>query len=220
MKNLFWLVLLIILPSLSQAEAVKIYDYVPSVEELRKQLQGTQDTDDDDDERSVRAYSVNDDAQESSDSSPNAKPSNLASSFTIRERREDVAPQQQENPNPPPSKPKVQQVTLPAFPINFSLGSAKILPESIKYIEGIANFIKASNIEVLIEGHTDSSGNPAANLRLSRDRAYAVVNFLIDRYNVPSEKVTPIGLGSSKPMDGEPSTSPKNRRIQIRKKVF
>ena len=46
-----------------------------------------------------------------------------------------------------------------------------------------------------IEGHTDSIGNPAANLRLSDRRAAAVRQELVGRYGVVATRLTAAGRG-------------------------
>ena len=73
-----------------------------------------------------------------------------------------------------------------------------------------------------IEGHTDSEGSPASNLRLSETRAQAIKNWLVDHEVIPFK--TPIkGYGGNKPVapnknpDGSdnPDGRERNRRIEI-----
>jgi len=70
----------------------------------------------------------------------------------------------------------------------------------------------------LIEGHTDNSGVEAYNLDLSTQRAMAVRNLLIHRYNVSPVRVSTIGAGSSAPLTSNltPSGRASNRRVEIR----
>lgn len=104
-----------------------------------------------------------------------------------------------------------------AFPINFRVNSSEILPESTPFLDSIAGLMqKDSSIRLLIEGHTDSSGNPARNTALSRERAYSVMNYLIDRYRVDPMRLVPVGKGFSEPLGGMEPTNPKNRRVQFR----
>jgi OOP family OmpA-OmpF porin len=64
----------------------------------------------------------------------------------------------------------------------------------------IADLAKANgNSFITIEGHTDSSGNPAKNKVLSQARATAVMNMLISDYGVDASRVSAVGYGSTKP---------------------
>jgi outer membrane protein OmpA-like peptidoglycan-associated protein len=53
--------------------------------------------------------------------------------------------------------------------------------------------------KVRVEGHTDSVGGAASNLKLSQQRADAVVKYLIDRGIEPS-RITAMGYGLTKPI--------------------
>ena len=75
---------------------------------------------------------------------------------------------------------------------------------------------KDPGIRLMVEGHTDSSGSPTRNNSLSRERAYSVVNYLIERYRIDPMRLMPIGKGFSEPLEGMDSTNPKNRRVQFR----
>lgn len=65
----------------------------------------------------------------------------------------------------------------------------------------------------LIEGHTDTSGTPAGNLALSRQRAEAVVDFLV-AHGVARSRLSAEGVGSAKPVPGTAAASPTNRRVE------
>ena len=134
-------------------------------------------------------------------------------------------PQQaQARPRPPQSQSQGQaqqaiQVSTNAiaFPINFRVNSSEILSESIPFLDSIAGLMqKDPGIRLMVEGHTDSSGSPTRNNSLSRERAYSVVNYLIERYRIDPMRLMPIGKGFSEPLEGMDSTNPKNRRVQFR----
>jgi outer membrane protein OmpA-like peptidoglycan-associated protein len=90
--------------------------------------------------------------------------------------------------------------------------SAPVLDELATVIRGLEPGTK-----VIVEGHTDDSGNTDYNLDLSHRRARAVVEYLHAR-GVPSERLDFIGYGAAQPLG--PSDSPEgrelNRRVEFR----
>lgn len=69
---------------------------------------------------------------------------------------------------------------------------------------------------VVVEGGTDSVGNPNYNYKLSERRAEAVVQYLSEN-NVPAHKIFVIGLGKDKTVASNKSASgrAKNRRVDV-----
>lgn len=195
----------VLLCGLANAGDVTVYNKAPSVEELQRQLTG-----DGTKKPRTRAIVFGDSAPAAQESAP--------------------APQadypQQAQPAPAPKQPRPQaapQQTVQvgenaiAFPINFRVNSSEILPEAVPFLESIAGLMrKDGGIRLMVEGHTDSSGNPARNNSLSRERAYSVVNYLIDRYRIEQSRLVPVGKGFSEPLGGTDASNPKNRRVQFR----
>ena len=72
------------------------------------------------------------------------------------------------------------------------------------------------NINLRVEGHTDSTGTDAINDRLSRERANAVVSFL-EGQGVAARRLTEQGYGSKIPVadNGTLEGRAKNRRVEI-----
>lgn len=104
-----------------------------------------------------------------------------------------------------------------AFPIQFKLNSAQILPEALPFLQSIAGLMqKDSGIRLLIEGHTDISGSPQRNLALSRERAFAVMHHLIDRFGIDPMRFMPVGKGPAEPLNDLDPSDPRNRRVQFR----
>ena len=54
-----------------------------------------------------------------------------------------------------------------------------------------------------ISGNTDSTGNAAANNRLSLSRAQAVVDYLVQQWEFPRERFKIVGNGSERPLCNE-----------------
>jgi outer membrane protein OmpA-like peptidoglycan-associated protein len=62
----------------------------------------------------------------------------------------------------------------------FETGSAKLKPESREQLRNVAEIMKSyPKVKVKIGGYTDNTGDPDSNLKLSQDRATAVVNELV-----------------------------------------
>jgi outer membrane protein OmpA-like peptidoglycan-associated protein len=102
--------------------------------------------------------------------------------------------------------------------ILFDTGSDRLKPESAAVIQSIARGLQASpGLKLLIEGHTDSVGNAAQNLDLSRRRAEAVKAVLVSQFKLDASRFTTAGLGASKPIDSNdtPQGRSQNRRVEF-----
>ena len=73
-------------------------------------------------------------------------------------------------------------------------------------------------LEVQVEGHTDSRGAAAYNLRLSDRRARAVVRYLIDECGLASRRLRPRGFGKELPIASNSTAEGRdlNRRVEFR----
>lgn len=71
--------------------------------------------------------------------------------------------------------------------------------------------------KVLIEGHTDASGLDQYNKILSKKRALAVKNYLVDNFQISPEKLFVSGPGEDTPLPNTAAGSPANRRVQLYK---
>ena len=67
-----------------------------------------------------------------------------------------------------------------------------------------------------IEGHTDSSGDAAKNLDLSKRRAASVKGALV-KLGIGADRLTTDGLGQTKPMapNETPQGRAENRRVEF-----
>ena len=65
--------------------------------------------------------------------------------------------------------------------IRFDVGKSTLKPESMGAINEIASLMKENpGLKFSVEGHTDSQGDDAFNLKLSQERAETVMNTLIN----------------------------------------
>lgn len=100
------------------------------------------------------------------------------------------------------------------FQIQFKVGSATISPASEATLTEIAKILSLSPSRcVLVEGHTDASGNADRNLVLSRDRADSVVNYIVEKNGIDRKRLVPLGKGSTDTMKNLDPRDPKNRRV-------
>jgi outer membrane protein OmpA-like peptidoglycan-associated protein len=102
--------------------------------------------------------------------------------------------------------------------ILFDTNSDRLKPESAAAIQTVAKGLDTNPaLKLLIEGHTDSVGNAAANLDLSKRRAEAVKAVLVSQFNVDASRLTTNGLGATKPIDSNdtPQGRAQNRRVEF-----
>jgi OOP family OmpA-OmpF porin len=65
----------------------------------------------------------------------------------------------------------------------------------------VADFMaRFPDVDIELEGHTDSRGTQAYNLGLSQRRVAAVRQVMIDRFNVQASRVSSRGYGESQPV--------------------
>lgn len=102
--------------------------------------------------------------------------------------------------------------TLTFAESQFKTGSAIPSKELVLEVENIYyTKIKDKKVSITVEGHTDLRGDKTKNLKLSQKRAEAITNKLIS-LGVNKDDITPIGLGSSKPISKDHDL---NRRVVI-----
>lgn len=106
-----------------------------------------------------------------------------------------------------------------ALLIHFEFDSTEFKPSSLEMVERLAQALiteKAGNKPVLIEGHTDAIGGEAYNLGLSKRRAQAVREYLVDVYRIEPARLFIDGRGESVLYNTENPRSAVNRRVQIK----
>lgn len=111
------------------------------------------------------------------------------------------------------------EATLTDEVTHFGFQDAKLNPEARKQLSEFAQRLKAENRGVFIEiqGHTDTLGSAEANLRLSRDRAQAVRDFLHEQEGIPLHRLAVAAYGESKPVADNKSKDgrARNRRVML-----
>jgi OmpA-OmpF porin, OOP family len=102
--------------------------------------------------------------------------------------------------------------------ILFDVNSANVKAESYGSLKEIANVLKENaDVKVKIVGHTDSDGNDAANLDLSKKRAASVKAVLAKEFGIDESRMETDGKGESEPMDKNvtPAGKANNRRVEF-----
>lgn len=101
--------------------------------------------------------------------------------------------------------------------IEFDTGSAAIAPISARLLDNLATVARrCDSYAIAISGHTDNTGDPAANLALSKARAEAVRAYLAGR-GVAVERLSAEGFGQTSPRvpNTNPANRARNRRIEF-----
>ncbi len=103
-------------------------------------------------------------------------------------------------------------------PIRFKKGKADVDPACDKTMAYIAKIIKESpSFHVQVDGHTDNVGKPESNMKLSQDRAEAVVQYLVSKKGVDANRLSAKGFGDTQPIADNKTDKgrAKNRRVDF-----
>lgn len=120
-----------------------------------------------------------------------------------------------------PTKEQETVTAQSSKPVSLSFATASYqLDEAAKSkidreVSQIAQAFAGARIRV--EGNTDNTGNPTSNKALSKKRAEAVVNYLVNEYKFDRNKFIVVGNGSDKPVADNSSEEGKaaNRRTEF-----
>jgi len=101
--------------------------------------------------------------------------------------------------------------------VQFATAKAVINKDSFELLDEVVDLLKKNpQIKLRIEGHTDTKGKPAKNLPLSKDRAKAVVDYLV-KGGIDASRLSSEGYGQTCPI-GDNATEEgreKNRRTDF-----
>lgn len=99
----------------------------------------------------------------------------------------------------------------------FATGQSALRPEARDNLSRLIEFVqRRPEAQVLIEGHTDSSGSASQNQALSEKRARSVRQALIEE-GVDPRRLTAVGMGQGQPI-GDNRTAEgraRNRRVEV-----
>jgi len=134
-------------------------------------------------------------------------------------------------PPPPPARDTVTKVINNTYVITeedkkivseairnleFDFGKATIRARSLPYLDRVAALLAKKGFSLKLAGHTDNVGSDAANLKLSKDRAESVKNYLVSQ-GANNGKIEATGYGESQPIATNKTDAgrQKNRRVEF-----
>lgn len=124
-------------------------------------------------------------------------------------------------PAPPVSRTEQQLMTgnLVLEDVYFETNSAVLRPESERTLNELGEALeKMPGLRVEIQGHTDSRGTAAYNLKLSQARVESVRQYLLDHYKLEGDNLVAKGYGETV-LKVSPETSAAdyqlNRRVEV-----
>lgn len=114
----------------------------------------------------------------------------------------------------------IYTVTLSNDKVTFPLNRSEVSDDAKALIDEAIAQLKAENKGVFfeIEGHTDSTGPDAYNVKLGDDRAQAVRGYLHDQHGIALSRMEVISYGESKPVQDNKTRDNRaqNRRVVIK----
>lgn len=105
--------------------------------------------------------------------------------------------------------------------ITFETNSAELKPESFGALKEIAQVLSENpSVNVKVVGHTDNTGDPNSNLKLSMSRAQKVISTLTSEFGIPQNQMVPEGKGATEPTASNNTLEGKaqNRRVEFIKR--
>ena len=103
-------------------------------------------------------------------------------------------------------------------PIQFEFDSSVLKTESYATLDRLAKELKDNNATVTLDGYASEEGTEAYNLNLSKDRANAVKQYLVNA-GVSASSITATGYGEANPVASNATEEGRiqNRRVEIKK---
>lgn len=108
-------------------------------------------------------------------------------------------------------------------PVHFDFAKASVREQDMPVLQKFASIVRSyyPNAVVTVEGFTDPSGSRAYNLRLGRERADSVKQFLTTQGQLPASQVRTVSYGEARDRQVEPgaegpgATGLVNRRVAL-----
>jgi len=110
----------------------------------------------------------------------------------------------------------VAQVASIKLKVNFAFDSSVVQEQYFADLGELAKFLKRfDQVDVSIDGYTDSVGPETYNQQLSQRRAQAVVDMLVNTYGIDASRLKAVGYGESDPVASNDTAEGRaeNRRV-------
>jgi OOP family OmpA-OmpF porin len=110
------------------------------------------------------------------------------------------------------------QLVIRLKAIQFPVGKDIIIPKNYELLSKVQQSIRTfGEPNVVIEGHTDSTGSDEVNEHLSQQRAEAVRQYLVANQTLPYDHIMAVGYGSMRPLASNETAEGRaiNRRIDV-----
>jgi outer membrane protein OmpA-like peptidoglycan-associated protein len=104
------------------------------------------------------------------------------------------------------------------YGIYFDFDKSEVKPESEPTLIEISKLLKNNpDLNVYVVGHTDMKGSLDYNITLSKNRADAVANELIEKYGIAQSRLSGHGVGPLCPVSTNDSEEGRkfNRRVEL-----
>ncbi len=110
----------------------------------------------------------------------------------------------------------VAQVASIKLKVNFAFDSTVVQEQYFNDLGELAKFLKRyDQVDVSIDGYTDSVGAETYNQQLSQRRAQAVVDMLVNTYGIEASRLKAVGYGEANPVASNDTAEGRaeNRRV-------
>jgi outer membrane protein OmpA-like peptidoglycan-associated protein len=121
-------------------------------------------------------------------------------------------------PGAKPAAASTQKAQGVQILITFASNSTTLTESAQTALDKVAAAMQSDTLAAYkfrVEGHADPRGSADANMKLSADRAAAVVDYLSKKDGVAAERLSSVGKGSFEPLNRRDPTAPENRRVTI-----
>lgn len=118
-------------------------------------------------------------------------------------------------PEPEPYEPETRSITV-RLNVEFEFDKAVVRAIYGDELQAIANAMKVhDDIDLVLEGHTDSRGSDTYNQDLSERRAAAVKAKLVRDYGIPANRISAVGYGESRPIASNETDEGRQRNRRV-----
>ena len=103
------------------------------------------------------------------------------------------------------------------YNLNFEFGKSTLEKSSYEYLDKVVVLMqKNPTVKVIINGHTDNVGTEDANMKLSKERAVSVYDYLVSK-GIESPRLTYKSYGSTMPIASNDTEAGRaqNRRVEF-----